>query len=446
MSRLILLVVLLCGLASSAWAAPASDTPPSGAPAAHKAVVTNPDWLRRPSGDDVANDYPKAAARRGLGGRATITCHVLATGDLSHCFVRSEEPEGAGFGAAALKMSRLFKMRPKAIDGRPVEGGTVTIPIRFTIDNSAGQASWPAMPEWAPWALLAAVSVVVLIGMALNDALASAAGIRTLPVWKTYGAGLGFMFRSLAAYPAPIALTAAAGALDGWYGLTDPLRSNSPMSLLMNFLGLFVAAAGYRYAFRPLRPNDRAFRLGPLGLQLGQTEARTLMANLGYGLFVLAPLVVIALVGIGVAAVLPKLTASGPTGQALAGGTIAALALILMLLFLLRTWLVIPHIVFRKALELNAPWKATRGAVFSTLALMVLWLLTFTALAMAAYIAIDQMDRWIENSERWAMAAAEGLVGALATPLFVGLQTSAYKRLMDLKPAAAGAARPSIVE
>ena len=35
------------------------------------------------------------------------------------------------FGDAALKLSKLFKMRPQSKDGAPTNGGVVRIPIRF---------------------------------------------------------------------------------------------------------------------------------------------------------------------------------------------------------------------------------------------------------------------------------------------------------------------------
>ena len=56
-----------------------------------------------------------------------------ARGTLEGCSVTSEDPADMGFGDAALKMSKLFKMRPMSRDGQPVDGGTVRIPLRFVL-------------------------------------------------------------------------------------------------------------------------------------------------------------------------------------------------------------------------------------------------------------------------------------------------------------------------
>ncbi|HZK98901.1 MAG TPA: energy transducer TonB, partial [Caulobacteraceae bacterium] len=96
-------------------------------------VITRPDWLRRPTGDDVNQFYPERAQRMEVSGRASITCVVTASGTLSGCSVSSEEPGDQGFGAAALKMSHLFKMRPQTKDGAPVGGATITVPISFQL-------------------------------------------------------------------------------------------------------------------------------------------------------------------------------------------------------------------------------------------------------------------------------------------------------------------------
>jgi len=108
--------------------------PPAPAPPpARASVITNPDWLRRPSGEDIARYYPDRAQRMSVEGRATLTCTVTAKGTLENCSVVSEDPADQDFGSSALRMTKLFKMRPKTNDGAPVEGGTVRIPLRFVL-------------------------------------------------------------------------------------------------------------------------------------------------------------------------------------------------------------------------------------------------------------------------------------------------------------------------
>jgi len=93
-------------------------------------VITNPDWIRTPNGDDYARFYPDRASRMSIGGRVVLHCTVSGAGTLD-CSVSSEDPPDQEFGSAALKMSKLFKMRPMTRDGAPVAGGTINIPIRF---------------------------------------------------------------------------------------------------------------------------------------------------------------------------------------------------------------------------------------------------------------------------------------------------------------------------
>jgi protein TonB len=96
-------------------------------------VITQPDWLRKPTAEDMAQYYPDRAQRLGVSGRAELSCTVTAQGTLTECSVASEDPSDQGFGTAALKMTRLFKMRPQTRDGAPVGGAKVNIPLRFVV-------------------------------------------------------------------------------------------------------------------------------------------------------------------------------------------------------------------------------------------------------------------------------------------------------------------------
>jgi protein TonB len=52
---------------------------------------------------------------------------------LQDCSVVSETPADYGFGDSALKMAKLFKMRPQTQDGTPVGGAKITIPLKFVL-------------------------------------------------------------------------------------------------------------------------------------------------------------------------------------------------------------------------------------------------------------------------------------------------------------------------
>jgi TonB family protein len=93
-------------------------------------INARPDWLRKPTPQEVSRYYPPDALRRHVTGSAHITCEVELAGQLSGCSVYSEDPAGYGFGNAALAMTPAFRMAP-AIVNNMAERSRITVPVAF---------------------------------------------------------------------------------------------------------------------------------------------------------------------------------------------------------------------------------------------------------------------------------------------------------------------------
>jgi TonB family protein len=133
---------LATALSAASGAAPTAPAMP--------AVVTQPDWIAKPTGADLARNYPKVAQLLDIEGYAVIKCDVDAYGALQACKAADEQPLGQGFGPAALAMASAFRMRPMTRNGQPVDGGKITIPIRFRLPVNAPEPAPAAVPQADP--------------------------------------------------------------------------------------------------------------------------------------------------------------------------------------------------------------------------------------------------------------------------------------------------------
>jgi len=124
-------------------------------------VITRPDWRVVPNGADLSEQYPAVAQFIGLPGRVLLQCEVAIDGAAT-CKVIDETPAGLGFGDAALAFSKTFKMKPMTVNGQPVDGGEIKIPLKFEAPDEeeaadASPAVTAAVAALAPGATMSSV-------------------------------------------------------------------------------------------------------------------------------------------------------------------------------------------------------------------------------------------------------------------------------------------------
>jgi len=124
-------------------------TPPAGAvqvievlfcAAAPAAILPNLllplHWPRSPSLQHGPTDaqldaaWPADARAKGISGRVVMNCSVALDGSLA-CKPLIEQPQGAGFGAAAAQLAPDYLAAPAQFDGQPRAGGFLQLTVNF---------------------------------------------------------------------------------------------------------------------------------------------------------------------------------------------------------------------------------------------------------------------------------------------------------------------------
>lgn len=105
-------------------------------PDPNAAARINPEWSRKPNGDELSAFYPLRAEQERVGGSVTISCNVNLLGMANSCVVDNEEPAGYGFGNATIEVAGRFRFHPATVYGVPVNA-TVTIPLNWQLMDEA---------------------------------------------------------------------------------------------------------------------------------------------------------------------------------------------------------------------------------------------------------------------------------------------------------------------
>jgi len=90
------------------------------------------EWITRPTQFQINPFWPVRAKEQRISGEVLLACIVPRPGRPDRCWMLSEMPAGHGFGAAAVRMSRIFRIRPVRRNGEPLDL-PVRIPIVFQV-------------------------------------------------------------------------------------------------------------------------------------------------------------------------------------------------------------------------------------------------------------------------------------------------------------------------
>jgi TonB family protein len=116
------------------WPPPTIPAPASPPPTGEGLVLGAADLARAPSGDTMANYYPRRAFRDRIEAQVAIQCRVAGSGRLTDCHVWRETQQGYGFAEATIRMAQeTFRAPRQTRDGRSTEGAQFRATITWRV-------------------------------------------------------------------------------------------------------------------------------------------------------------------------------------------------------------------------------------------------------------------------------------------------------------------------
>ena len=103
--------------------------------------IGEPNWRVTLDPVKVAQVFPQAAADKGLTtGRGVVECTVGVDGALTACQPMPGQPDGLGFSESAAMVAQAMRMSVWTDEGGPVDGATITLPVRFNLGRDGPPA------------------------------------------------------------------------------------------------------------------------------------------------------------------------------------------------------------------------------------------------------------------------------------------------------------------
>jgi TonB family protein len=211
-------------------------------------ATTRPDWVRLPTNEELWSYYPAGAVS--AGGDALIHCNVTNRGLMQGCSLVRESPAVHGYGAAALAMANLFVMRPMTVDGQPVGGSEINIPIKWLAGPAAAPgtgvtkvfatAPWIAAPGAAAMAAaypksavgqIASAHVVMRCDIRGDGALGGCESISELPSGKGFVHAAKSLIQDFRLPPAQKAGAYSGLQVDVPFDFRDPSQAAPPVEI-----------------------------------------------------------------------------------------------------------------------------------------------------------------------------------------------------------------------